>query len=117
MKQAPFLYNLSLPVVCMVLAEAACSATPVVKPTCAISWDQSADYWRVAEYRLTVWKVSEQVTSEKTTHSVKAPATKISCQDVGANTPGRWQATVQACLKDGACSAASKPMSFNVAEN
>ena len=32
MKQAPFLYNLSLPVVCMVLAEAACSATPVVKP-------------------------------------------------------------------------------------
>lgn len=117
MRQAPFLSKLCLPAVCIVLAEVACSATPVVKPTCAISWDQSVDYWKTAEYRLTVWKVSEQPSVEKTTHSVKAPATKISCKEIGANTPGRWQATVQACLKDGTCGEASKPMSFNVAEN
>ena len=102
--------------VCLVLVGAACALTPVVKPTCAISWDQSADYWRVAEYRLTVWMVSEQQTSEKTIHVVKAPATQVSCQDVGANKAGRWQATVQACLKDGTCSEASKAMSFQVAE-
>ena len=35
---------------------AACASSARVKPTCAISWDRSADYWRVAEYRLTVWK-------------------------------------------------------------
>jgi hypothetical protein len=99
--------------VCVVIAGAACSA-PVVKPTCAISWDQSADYWRVAEYRLTVW--NEQQSSERRTHVVKAPATQVSCQDVGANKIGHWQATVQACLKDGTCSEASKPMSFHVAE-
>jgi hypothetical protein len=40
----------------------------------------------------------------------------VSCQDVGANKTGRWQATVQACLKDGTCSEASKAMSFQVAE-
>jgi hypothetical protein len=98
------------------VAAAACAATPVVKPTCAISWNQSADYWRVAEYRLTVWMVNEQQPSDKTTHVVKAPATQVSCQEVGANKIGRWQASVQACLKDGTCSEASKPMSFQVAE-
>jgi NMD protein affecting ribosome stability and mRNA decay len=102
---------------CVVIAGAACATpAPVVKPTCAISWDRSADYWRVAEYRLTVWKVNEQQASQKTTHVVKAPATQVSCQDIGANTSGRWQATVQACLTDGTCSEASKPMSFQVAE-
>ena len=102
--------------VCMMFAAAACALTPVVKPTCAISWDKSADYWRVAEYRLTVWMVNEQQVSDKTVHVVKAPTTQVSCQDVGANKTGRWQATVQACLKDGTCSEASKAMSFQVAE-
>jgi hypothetical protein len=40
----------------------------------------------------------------------------VSCQEVGANKIGRWQATVQACLKDGTCSEASKAMSFQVVE-
>jgi NMD protein affecting ribosome stability and mRNA decay len=70
----------------------------------------------VAEYRVTVWMVNEQQLSDKTTHVVKAPATQVSCQEVGANKSGRWQATVQACLKDGTCSEAGKPMSFQVAE-
>jgi NMD protein affecting ribosome stability and mRNA decay len=101
----------------MLIAVSGCAGTPVVKPSCAISWDQSADYWRVAEYRLTVWRVNEQQTSDKSTHVVKAPATRVSCQDVGATKNGRWQATVQACLTDGTCSEASTPMSFQVAEN
>jgi hypothetical protein len=42
--------------------------------------------------------------------------TQVSCQDVGANTSGRWLATVQACLSDGTCSQAGKPTSFQVAE-
>ena len=103
---------------CMLMAAAACAApATVVKPTCAISWDRSADYWRVAEYRITVWKVNEQQASDKSTHVVKAPATQVSCQEVGANTKGRWQATVHACLSDGTCSEASQPMSFQVADN
>jgi len=100
----------------VMFAGGACAVTPVVKPSCAISWDQSADYWRVAEYRLTVWMVNEQRSSEKTTHVVKAPTTSVSCQEVGANKTGDWQATIQACLNDGTCSEASKPMSFKVAE-
>jgi NMD protein affecting ribosome stability and mRNA decay len=98
------------------MAGVACAVTPIVKPTCTISWERSADYWRVAEYRVTVWMVSDGKTPGKTIHVVKAPATQVSCQEVGANTTGRWQATVQACLKDGTCSAASKPMSFKVEE-
>jgi hypothetical protein len=87
-----------------------------VKPSCAISWDKSADHWRVTEYRITVWRLNEQQAADKTTHVVKAPSTQVSCQEVGANKNGRWQATVQACLTDGTCSEASKPMSFQVAE-
>ena len=103
--------------ICMVMAVAACSSPgPVVKPTCAISWDRSADYWRVTEYRLTVWKLNGQQASEKSTHVVKAPTTQVSCQEIGASTSGRWQATVQACLSDGTCSQAGKPTSFQVAE-
>jgi|SRR5690242_19406113 NMD protein affecting ribosome stability and mRNA decay len=100
----------------VVLIGAACASSPVVKPTCAISWDKSADYWRVSEYRLTVWRMNEQQSSDKSTHVVKAPSTQVSCQEVGANKSGRWQATVQACSSDGTCSEASKPMSFQVAE-
>lgn len=100
---------------CFIVVAAGCATpAPVVKATCAISWDRSADYWRVAEYRLTVW--NEQQAASKTTHVVKAPTTQVSCQDIGANRSGRWQATVQACLIDGTCSEASKPMSFQVAE-
>jgi hypothetical protein len=102
--------------IAVIIAAAACAMSPVVKSSCAISWDQSADYWRVAEYRLTIWKVNDQQASDKTTHVVKAPTTQVSCQEVGANKIGRWQATVQACLTDGTCSEASKPMSFQVAE-
>ena len=100
----------------LMLIGMACASAPVVKPTCAISWDKSADYWRVSEYRLTVWQVNEQQASDKSTHVVKAPSTQVSCQEVGANKTGRWQATVQACSSDGTCSEASRPMSFQVAE-
>jgi NMD protein affecting ribosome stability and mRNA decay len=93
-----------------------CASTPVVKPSCAISWEKSADYWRVTEYRLTVWRLNEQQTSDKTTQVVKAPSTQVSCQEAGANKSGHWQVTVQACSNDGKCSEASKPMSFQVSE-
>jgi hypothetical protein len=92
------------------------ASTPVVKPTCTISWDRSADYERVVEYRVTIWKIVDGKLREKATHSVKAPITEISCREAGADKPGNWQATIQACLKDGTCSASSKPMSFKVGE-
>lgn len=110
------LWKLMQSAVCVIMVGTACAATPIVKPTCTISWDRSADYWRVAEYHVTVWMMSESTPSNKTTHTVKAPTTQVSCQEVGADKPGRWQATIQACLKDGTCSAASKPMLFKVAE-
>jgi hypothetical protein len=104
--------------VCIMMAGAACaSPPPVVKATCAIAWDRSADYLRVAEYRLMVWKGNEDQASLVNTHVVKAPSTEVSCQDIGANTSGRWQVTVQACLSDGTCSQAGKPITFQVAEN
>ena len=90
-----------------------CATTPVVQPTCVISWDRSAD-WRIHEYRVTVWMVTEGKSSEKATHKVKAPATQVSCEEVGTYTTGKWQATIQACLKDGTCSDSSKPISFKV---
>lgn len=116
MTSSRLLTNLTRALVCMIMAGTACAATPIVKPTCTISWDRSADYWRVAEYHVTVWMVGNQTPSNKATHTVKAPTTQVSCQEVGANKPGTWQATIQACLKDGTCSAESKPMSFKVAE-
>jgi NMD protein affecting ribosome stability and mRNA decay len=109
------LLNLIQSGLCVIIA-GACAATPIVKPTCTISWDRSADYWRVTEYHVTVWMVSESKVSERVIHIVKAPVTQVSCQEVGADKPGRWQATIQACMKDGTCSAESKPMSFKVAE-
>ena len=108
------LLNLAQLAVCVVVAGAACATTLVVKPTCTLSWDRSADYWRVMEYRVTVWMVGDGKALDKTTHVVQAPSTEVSCQEVGAVKTGRWQATVQACLKDGTCSEASKPMSFKV---
>ena|SRR5690349_65194 len=114
MKNRPGLTLVVCSTLCMLIA--ACAGTPVVKPSCAISWDQSADYWRVAEYRLTVWRINGERTSDKSTHVVKPPATRVSCQEVGATKSGRWQATVRACLTDGTCSEESKPMSFQVAE-
>ena len=68
----------------------------------------------IDEYRVTVCMVSEGKSSNKLTRKVKAPATQVSCQEVGANTTGKWQATIQACLKDGICSDSSKPISFNL---
>jgi hypothetical protein len=92
------------------------AVTPVVKSTCMISWDPSGDHPGITEYRITVWMVNGQRTPQKTTHIVKAPTTQVSCEEVGANKIGHWQATVQACLNDGICSEASKPLSFKVAE-
>jgi hypothetical protein len=57
--------------------------------------------------------VSEGKSSDKVTHKVKAPATQVSCEEVGTHTTGKWQATVQACLKDGTCSDSSKPNSHS----
>jgi hypothetical protein len=99
----------------MLVGSAACAATAVVKPTCTISWDRSADQ-RVAEYRVTVRQVAPQAGPIARTHVVKAPATQISCHEAGANRTGTWQATVQACLKDGTCGAKSRPIKFEVTE-
>lgn len=116
MSSSRILSHLTQAVISVSMLGTACAATPIVKPTCTISWDRSADYWRVAEYHVTVWMVTERAASDKAMHIVKAPMTQVSCQEVGANKPGTWQATIQACLKDGTCSAESKPMSFKVAE-
>jgi len=113
MKVGHYLTALSLASLCVLVGYLGCAATPEVKPTCVISWDRSAD-WRIDEYRVTVWMVSEGKSSDKLTRKVKAPATQVSCQEVGANTTGKWQATIQACLKDGVCSDSSKPISFKV---
>ena len=114
MKGHPWLSFVILVVVCVVVGSAG-AVTPVVKSTCMISWDPSGDHPGITEYRITVWMVNGR-TPQKTTHVVKAPTTQVSCKEVGANKSGNWQATVQACLKDGTCSEASKPMSFHVAE-
>jgi NMD protein affecting ribosome stability and mRNA decay len=114
MKGHPWLSFVILVVVCVVVGSAG-AVTPVVKSTCMISWDPSGDHPGITEYRITVWMVNGR-TPQKTTHVVKAPTTQVSCKEVGANKSGNWQATVQACLNDGICSEASKPLSFKVAE-
>ena len=114
MKGHPWLSFVILVVVCVVGSAGA--VTSVVKSTCMISWDPSGDHPGITEYRITVWMVNGQRTPQKTTHVVKAPTTQVSCKEVGANKIGHWQATVQACLNDGTCSEASKPLSFKVAE-
>ena len=116
MKQNPRPSLLLSTVLCLMVAGAAGAAIPVVKSTCTISWDESDDHQQIAEYRITVWMVNGQRASKKTTHVVKAPTTHVSCQDVGANKIGQWQATVRACLDDGTCSQESAPLSFKVAE-
>jgi len=85
-----------------------------VKPNCVISWDSSEDK-RIVEYRLTLQGTQHGKTFDKTMHKVKAPATQVSCKDVGATGPGEWLTTVQACLKDGTCSESSAPIHFKVA--
>lgn len=97
-----------------VLVAGACAATPIVKPTCTISWERSADFWRVDEYRLTASKMVEGASAEKITMVVKAPKTQVSCHDAGARSEGKWQVVVQACLKDGTCSQAGKPLVFTI---
>ena len=92
------------------IAVAGCMATPVVKSTCVISWGKSLD-WRIDHYKVSVGHDGK---SEKPQYIVKAPATEISCEAVGVQGKGRWQATIQACLKDGTCSEPSAPMSFKV---
>jgi hypothetical protein len=106
--------NLAHAVLYPMLVGTAFAATAVVKPTCTISWGPTTDS-RVTEYHVTISRVGD-TSAKKSTHVVKAPVTHVSCQEVGANKPGRWQATVQACLQDGACSAESKPISFKVVE-
>jgi hypothetical protein len=102
--------------VCLMGTETACVAPPSVKPTCTISWDEGDDHPQISEYRLTVWMVNGQQASIQTTLVVKAPTTQVSCQEVGANEVGQWHATIQACLNNGVCSEASKPLSFKVVE-
>jgi hypothetical protein len=104
---------LSLSGLCVPMIILGCASTPVVQPTCVIAWDQSPDS-RIDEYRVTAWMVSEGKSSDKVTHRVKAPATQASCKEVGTHTTGKWQATIQACLKDGTCSDSSQPISFEV---
>jgi len=118
MKGYPWLSFVIQLTVCVMVAGAGAAGvvTPVVKPTCMISWDPSEDDPRITEYRITVWMVNGQRTAQKTSHAVKAPTTQVSCKEVGATKIGQWQATVQACLNDGTCSQASKPLSFKVAE-
>ena len=96
----------------VLIAGAACTATPVVKSTCVISWDRSLD-WRIDHYKVSVWQDGK---SEKPPYIVKAPATEVSCQAVGVQGKGGWQATIQACLKDGTCSEPSTPKPFKVLE-
>jgi len=113
MKVAHSFTTVSLASLCVLVGYLGCAAIPEVKPTCVISWDRSAD-WRIDEYRVTVCMVSEGKSSNKLTRKVKAPATQVLCQEVGANTTGKWQAAIQACLRDGICSDSSKPISFKV---
>ena len=115
MKGHPWLSFVTLVVVCVVVGSAG-AVTPVVKSTCMISWDPGDDNPGITEYRITVWMVNGQRTPQKTTHVVKAPTTQVSCKELGANKLGNWQAIVQACLNDGICSEASKPLSFKVAD-
>jgi len=117
MKVAHYLTALNLASLCVVVGYLGCTAIPEltaipeVKPTCVISWDRSADL-SIDEYRVTVWMVSEG--NKVTQYRVKAPATQVSCQEVGANTTGKWKVTIQACPKVGICSDSSKPISFKV---
>ena len=100
---------------CVMLLGTACASTPTVKPTCTISWDGSTDL-SVAAYHVAVWRVAPDPTPKETTYIVKAPTTRVSCQEVGANQAGTWQVSIQACIKDGTCSVASNMMLFKVAE-
>lgn len=114
MKVAHYLTALSLASLCVLVSYLGCAATQEVKPSCVISWDRSADL-RIDEYRVTVRMVSEGKLPDKVTqYRVKAPATQVSCQEVGANTTGKCQVTIQACPKDGICRNSSKPISFKV---
>jgi hypothetical protein len=94
------------------MAGSACAAIPVVKSTCVVSWDRSID-WRIDLYKVSVWHDGK---SEKPPYVIKAPATEVSCEVIGVHGKGRWQAIIQACLKDGTCSEPSTPMSFKVLE-
>lgn len=101
---------------CAVMGLAGCIGTPVVKPSCSISWDRTAD-WRIAEYRVKAGMLKEGKLDSKILHKVAAPATQVSCQEVGAQAEGVWQVTVEACLQDNTCSSPSKPISFKVVNN
>jgi len=116
MKGHPWLSFVIQLLVCVMVGGSAGAVTPVVKSTCMISWDPGEENPGITEYRITVWMVNGQRTPQTSTHVVKAPTTQVSCKAVGANKLGNWQATVQACLKDGICSEASTPLSFKVAE-
>lgn len=102
------------PGLCAVLGLTGCIGAPVaVRPSCNISWDKSAD-WRIAEYRVTAELIQENDQVQKVTHTVKAPATQVSCQELGTQAEGVWRVKIEACLEDKICSAPSKPMSFKV---
>jgi hypothetical protein len=109
-----FLSNMSQGAVCALIAGAACVSTPVVRSACIISWDRSDDR-RIDHYMVNVW--NDGALPRQSPYRVNAPATQVSCHEVGVSSIGRWQAIVQACLKDGTCSESSKPISFKVLSN
>jgi len=111
MKRSWLLPNMSQGVACALIAGVACAATPVVQSTCVISWDRSDDR-RVDHYMVSVW--SDRKFPKQSPYRINAPVTQVSCHEVGVSSIGRWQAVIQACLKDGTCSEFSKPISFKV---
>lgn len=105
--------NVVLALSCSLFAVAACASTPIVKPTCVISWDRSAD-WRIDHYKVEL--SVDGMVSSSSPYIVKAPATEVACREIGAQKAGSWQATIRACLKDGSCSEPSKPIKFKIVD-
>ncbi|WP_455389386.1 hypothetical protein [Petrachloros mirabilis] len=111
MRRSRLLWNVSYAGMCALIAVAACAFMPVVQSTCIISWDRSAD-WRIEHYKVTVWHDGKSL--QGSPYRVNAPATQVSCHEVGVSTVGKWEAAIQACLKDGTCSEVSAPIFFKV---
>jgi hypothetical protein len=111
MQRSPLLWKVSYAGMCALITVAACAVVPVVQSTCVISWGRSAD-WRIDHYKVSVWRDGESL--KRPPHTVNAPATQVSCHEVGVSSVGKWEAAIQACLKDGTCSEFSTPISFKV---
>ena len=106
-----FLRNVSYAGMCALITVAACTIVPGVQSTCVISWSRSDD-WRIDHYMVSVWHDGKSLS--RPPYRVNAPATQVSCHEVGVSSVGKWEAAIQACLKDGTCSEFSTPISFKV---